>query len=230
MAGASFLHNVFQGLSSSQQGVEELVIMPVNGDVGVRPSVFDVKGDTMFNMVNSFSKLKKLKLDLTSASTNHNPDKASWNSGCPAKVLKEATELKVLMVIAETNRTDIFRRTRQDGYEQSTFNAVLNDCSFPNLESLYLANFTTDGQVIIDFLERHPKLEHLVIDGFLLHSGSWLVIAAYLRERRDRNQRLTNVTLNNLYFGLPVLPWAPRFQSWVCCHLLMPFMSYGTNS
>lgn len=55
---------MFQGLASSQQGIEELVFMPENGDVGVRPCVFDVKKDTLSNMVDSFSKLKKLKLDL----------------------------------------------------------------------------------------------------------------------------------------------------------------------
>ena len=144
--------------------------------------------------------------------------------------MKKATQLKVLMVIAETNRSDIHNRTPQNGYQRSTFDAVLSDCSFPDLESLYLANFTADGQVIIDFLERHPKLENLVIDGFLLRSGSWLLIAVYLRDRRDRNQRLTNVTLNNLFYGLPLLFWSPGIHRWVCCPLLMPFVSYGTNS
>ena len=225
MAGTPFFNNVFQGLSSSQQGVEELVTMPENGDVGVRPCVFDVKGYKLSNMVDSFSKLKKLKIDLTSASTNYNPDKAAWNTARPANILKEANKVGVLMIIAETNQSDIFHRRRQDGYERSTFYAVLNGCTFPDLESLYLANFTADGQAIIDFLERHPKLVNLVIDGFLLYSGSWLAIAEYLRVRRDHSQRLTNVTLNNLYYGLPVLPWAPRFQHWVRCSLPMPFVS-----
>lgn len=220
-AGATFLHNVFQGLSSCQ-GVEELVFMPGDGDVGVHPCVFDVRGDKFLNMANSFSKLKKLKLDLTSAPTYHHRDKNSWNSGYPAKIMKEATQLKVLMVIAETYRSDIIHRTPQNGYRRSNFDAVLNDCSFPELKSLYLANFTADGQVIIDFLERHPKLEDLVIDGFLLHSGSWSLIVVYLRQRCDRNQSLTNVSINNLYGGLPLLSWDPFFHEWVCSLCLFP--------
>ena len=60
-------HRTYQGLVSALQQptrVEELAIMPDYGIVSLRFCVFDVTGDTLRNMFDMFSKLKRLNISL----------------------------------------------------------------------------------------------------------------------------------------------------------------------
>ena len=202
ISGSTFLDDVFRGISNSGVGNIELAILSVNNDVSIPLSYFALSGRPLEHAEYVFSRLTKLTLDLRSISDFL--DQRVWDNAIVAGFLRRATNLEALIIKSETDPGGIFSRGGGQNPLYTTLHALLDDCSFPNLKFLYLGQLTATAQGLGRLLIRCPILESLVIEDCVSPIGLWEGLMFWIRQRRNRGERLRHVRLCNLYLGLQV--------------------------
>ena len=126
---------MFRAIATTRNGINELAVMPISGDVSIPAEAFDLSGRSLQFANDAVSRLKKLNLDLH---WNRRCDIDALNHRTIAGILRQGVNLEILMITGR-NRA-VF--TSEIGPRITIFEAVLDGCDFPKLQSLYLSGFS----------------------------------------------------------------------------------------
>ena len=66
--------------------------------------------------------------------------------------------------------------------ERQKFEAILNGCSYRNLETFIVSSFHVKAHELLRFLECSTRLKHLVIEGCYLFTGYWYTLIDCIRK------------------------------------------------
>lgn len=181
-------HSLVLALSITKSCVKNLISDHSCGELPICCNVFDMSQARAIQFGESFSRLIKLRLNLTDFD-DEAPSSTSdaYTQGNLAKILAGATSLEQLQLDFE------------EFEEGPRFKRILGDCRFPKLKSLELSYMKSTEDEIVSFLGSSPGLEKLKLCYHYLSLGLW----EHVTHRIKKFLQLSSVTLDVLGGGIP---------------------------
>lgn len=142
----------------------------------------------------SFANLDALELSIASTERGDTRDTTTTEDILPviSRLLQWTPKLRKLSL-------HVYRTTDADTeIDDEIFTSMADTVHLPRLQECSLSGFYLTVESLLQFLTKHPTIQHLALEELHLTSGSWKLIFAHLSRRMPS---LAHLHLSNMLYG-----------------------------